>query len=246
MYDWAKAHGLVDPQNGAIYDGVSVADNCTTVSHYQWTYNQGTALQAVAALWNATSDQKWKDEVNLIAQGVPFFFKNGVAYEPNCEDQPQGSQAACTMDQKSFKNVLIKAMATSAKWAPWTDGQFSQLLGSTARAAATACQCGTGTQCPLKWSGSVSDDCNGDYGIGQHMDALEAVISTLNPFVGGPVTQKAGGTSKSDPNAGKGPKSAEELADEKPITGGDKAGAAILTILVTATWLGGCVFLLLP
>ena len=143
IYDWAKAHNLIDADKGYVYDGVSLNDNCTSVSHYQWSYNQGTALQAVAALWNATGDQKWKDETNLIAKGVGFFFKNGVAYEANCEDQPQGSQAACTMDQKSFKNVLIKGMATASKWAPYIASTMQPLIGTTAQAAATACDCGS-------------------------------------------------------------------------------------------------------
>ena len=245
IYDWAKDHGVVDSSNGAVYDGVSVGDNCSSISHYQWSYNQGTALLTAAAMWNATSDPKWQNEVNLLAKRVPFFFEGGVAYEPNCEDQPLGAQAACTMDQKSFKNVLIKSMALASKWAPFVATQFSQLISTTATAAASACVCGTGTQCPLKWRGDPQSNCNGDYGIGQQMDALEAVISTLNPDVEGPVTGKTGGTSASDPNAGTNV-TPEELADTRPITGGDKAGAAILTILVTVTWLGGCVFLLLP
>lgn len=56
------------------------------------------------------------------------------------------------------------------------------------------------------------------------------------------VTNNTGGTSKGNPNAGgAAPKS--DGNKDKPATGGDKAGAAILTALVLAGLLGGVGFM---
>lgn len=198
-------------------------------------------------MWNATSDQKWHQEVDNIIKGLPFFFENGVAKEQNCEDNPINTPGGCSMDQKSFKNVLIKAMAVTAKYAPWTATQLQQMIGTTAQAAAKACVCGdTKNKCPLNWIGDPNANCNGDYGIGQHMCALEAIISTLNPQVGGPITQATGGISLSDPNAGHGANDPYDAYLHSPVTTGDKAGAGILTLLVTVSWLAGAVWLLWP
>ena len=246
-YDWMTSKGLVDPKTGAVYDGVSISDNCATVDQLRWTYNAGTALQAVAAMWNATSDPKWQTAVNLIVSGVPFFFENGVIKEQNCEDNPINTPGGCSMDQKSFKNVLLKGMAVTAKYCPWTAGQLQPMIDSSADAAAKACVCGNAqNQCPLKWIGDPNANCNGDYGIGQHMCALEAIISTLNPEVAGPITQATGGSSQSDPNAGTGPVDPYVQYLQSPVSTGDKAGAGILTLLVTVSWLSGAVWLLWP
>ena len=236
--------GLVDRQSGAVYDGVSVDNNCSQIDRPQWSYNAGTALQAAAALWNATSDQKWHDEVDLIVKGLDYFVQDGAIVERNCENNPADA-TGCTMDQKSFKNVLVKGMAVTAKYCPWTAAQLDQMIGANAQAAAKACVCGTGNQCPLAYTGDSNANCNGDYGIGQQMDALEAIISTLNPEVAGPVTQSTGGTSQSDPNAGSGTSDSSNSLTQ-PAKTSDKAGGAILTIVVVLGWLGGCVFLLWP
>jgi len=48
-----------------------------------------------------------------------------------------------------------------------------------------------------------------------------------------PLTANTGGTSKSDPTAGNAaPRNATDEFTKDPITTGDKAGAAILTILI--------------
>lgn len=59
----------------------------------------------------------------------------------------------------------------------------------------------------------------------------------------GPVTAKTGGDSKSNPNAGEG--TTDSKPTYKPITGGDKAGASILTIGFVGGWIGIMAFMVL-
>ena len=57
-----------------------------------------------------------------------------------------------------------------------------------------------------------------------------------------PVTSTTGGDSTSDPNAGK-DESSGQNNKQKPITNGDKAGAGILTVLLTSGWVAVLVFM---
>merc|ERR1712137_654101 len=88
-----------------------------------------------------------------------------------------------------------------------------------AAAAAQQCSAGKGG-CGLRWwRGGVND---GEVGVGEQMSALEVMQNLLVDQVSGPVGLDTGGISEHD-----------------PITTGDKAGAAILTIVVFAVFLGG-------
>lgn len=61
-----------------------------------------------------------------------------------------------------------------------------------------------------------------------------------------PLTANTGGTSKSDPNAGNdAPHNPEDEFKKNPITGGDRAGAAILTILIIGAVIGLSVWIIL-
>ena len=80
------------------------------------------------------------------------------------------------------------------------------------------------------------------------MSALSVIQANLITKVAPPVTQNSGGTSKGDPNAGStgdNPTKAQNLPsiDTRLITGGDKAGASILTILVLCGLVGGTVWI---
>jgi mannan endo-1,6-alpha-mannosidase len=150
--------------------------------------------------------------------------------EVACEDNGK-----CDVDQRSFKAYLGRWMAASTKVAPWTADIILPLLKASAQGAAGTCTAGTdGNQCGLRWTQQGND---GSMGVGEQMSALEVIQGNLITKVAGPVTNATGGTSKGDPSAG-------SNADDNPrafnaITGGDKAGAGILTTLILVILFGG-------
>ena len=74
------------------------------------------------------------------------------------------------------------------------------------------------------------------------MAALSVIGSTLNKDILTPKSSNTGATSKGDPNAGStAPASPTALRDN--ITTGDKAGAAILTLMAAAIVIGGAVWI---
>jgi len=104
-------------------------------------------------------------------------------------------------------------------------------------AAATSCTGGTdGNSCGLRWTTGAFD---GSLGVGEQMSALEVIQSNLITIVPGPVTEVAGGTSKGNPNAGTSSNIGPGDLDKDVVTTADKAGAAILTVLVIFFVVGG-------
>lgn len=73
------------------------------------------------------------------------------------------------------------------------------------------------------------------------MAALSAVGSTLAGPNMAPLSLRTGATSESRPN----PESTEQNTEFAPITTGDKAGAAILTIVFCAIFIGAMVWIVL-
>lgn len=163
----------------------------------------------------------------------------------------------CNNDQRSFKAYLIRWMAATATVAPFTMGYVKQKLAASAQAAAQQCNGGaSGTKCGLKWFQRSKYD--GSTGPGQQMAALEAVqtnmlflpqpgrssgastqTSNTVQILKGPLTADTGGTSKGDPNAGTIPSTWSGRPGQGPIKAGDKAGAAIATILLIGIMSGG-------
>ena len=130
-------------------------------------------------------------------------------------------------------------MAASTKWMPQLYSQFEPYFVASANAAAASCT-GTagglyGNACGFKWFTGSYD---GNYGVGQQMDALQVIMANIIQEAPPPVTRSTGGITKGDPSAGtSGDTSAfDELGD---ITTASKAGASILTAVIVITWLGG-------
>lgn len=143
----------------------------------------------------------------------------------------------CDIDQRSFKAYLSRWMAASVKVAPHITDPIKVYLRTSAQAAVGTCTGGNdGNQCGLRWWQPGND---GTWlGVGEQMCALEVVQSNLVDFVNGPVTNETGGTSVGDVNAGS--RSDEEIAVQfEDIKTADKAGAAILTIMVVSALAGG-------
>lgn len=76
------------------------------------------------------------------------------------------------------------------------------------------------------------------------MAAMSVIGTLLNRPELAPLTQNTGATSKSDPGAGVGAP-IDPTQHYKKITTADKAGAAILTVLVCGIAIGGAVWLML-
>ncbi|KAF2097840.1 mannan endo-1,6-alpha-mannosidase [Rhizodiscina lignyota] len=239
IFDWVSALQLMD-ENYHFYDGSDDTINCTQVNHIQWTYNAGVYMQGAAAMWNLTQSDTWKQRVLGIINGTSVFFQDGVMYEVACE--PNGK---CDNDQRSFKAYLSRAMAATAKVAPFTFDLIMPLLQSSAQAAAQQCS-GTagpygsfGNVCGLRWTQKQQYD--GSFGPGEQMAAMEIFQSNLVTKVQGPVTNKTGGTSKGNPNAGS--NSGTSPIVYSTISTSDRAGAGIITTLVLIGILGGALWM---
>ena len=135
----------------------------------------------------------------------------------------------CDVDQQSFKAYLSRWMGYTANIAPWTREMIDPLLKASAMAAVKQCSAGPdGATCGLRWVDNGKND--GLFGVGQQMAAMEVVQALLYRQASGPVTDKTGGVSSSDPNAGAA--AARVPVTFNSITMGDKAGAGILTLFV--------------
>lgn len=155
-------------------------------------------------------------------------------YEQACE--PYGT---CNTDNYSFKAYFARWLAAATKYAPYIrDGVMTRLRAS-AVAAAQQCSGGPNSQmCGMKWTNGKQWD--NTMGVGQQMGALAIIQANLIDEVFVPVTNKTGGTSQGNPNAGGGTgnKGSPSYA-QSTITRKDKAGAGILTTLVLISVVGG-------
>ena len=239
-YDWTKAVGLLDPEFN-LYDGADDVKNCTEINHQQFSYVAGVYLHGAAFMWNHTQEQKWHDRVDGHLEGLVRNFApdgNNVLVETACE--PYGT---CNYDMRSFKAYVARWLALTAQLAPWTAETIKPLLTTSAVAAAAACS-GPDETCGLKWTTGNFD---GSTGPGEQMSAM-SIFSSLMAFQGRgtapPVTDRTGGLSEGDPNAG-GTDLGAQLGLPGPIETSDRAGAGILTVLTAVVWLGGMAWMVL-
>lgn len=131
----------------------------------------------------------------------------------------------------SFKAYVTRWLAATSLIAPFTRDRIMPKLKTSAVAAAKQCSGGdNGRMCGLSWSkGEVWD---GTQGVGQQMAAMSALFVNLLPLetIAPPLTNATGGTSEGNPDAGS--QSVVNPEAMRPATGGDKAGAGIVTTLV--------------
>ncbi|KAK6353190.1 hydrolase 76 protein [Orbilia brochopaga] len=242
-YKWLRKTKII-ADDYHINDGASIPD-CTKFSVERWTYNYGTLLAGCAAMYNFTNkDPYWKDQVdNILKATYATFFDDatGAIKEIQCQDSN-----TCNSDQPSFKAYLARWMGYTAQVAPYTYDDIMPRLRKNAQLAAATCtgQPG-GTACGLKWN--IGAQWDGKYGLGEQLSALEVIQNTA-PFVAprgagaGAVVDKEQGTSRSNPGAmgtrgGVHNRNSQYLPYRLPtytITNTDRAGAAIITLLVIA------------
>lgn len=144
-------------------------------------------------------------------------------------------------------------MAVTTQLVPSTKDTIMPLLAASAVAAAGQCTgqaegMAIGNACGRRWYQTTWD---GNYGVGEQMSAMTVFQSNLIGSVALPKTSVTGGNSTSDPDAGSG--SLTDNGDPyitdpvytMTIGTGDKAGAAILTILSSVMIVAFCGFIVI-
>lgn len=168
----------------------------------------------------------------MLNRTTEFFFPEGIMVERPCELE---DKVQCNVDQHSFKGYMHRALATVAMVAPFTKSDVLKVLRSSTEGAVKSCL-SDGT-CGFRWDrGSYDGDV--DHGpAGQQMSALAALTTLLLDVRNAPpLTNRTGGTSLGDPNAGGNP---NVLLPPPPVTPAWRGGAGVLTAIVLGSMIGG-------
>jgi mannan endo-1,6-alpha-mannosidase len=235
-WDWMMGVKFID-ENWYVYDGAHIPTNCTNIVPYQFTYNAGGFILGAAAMYNYTDSQVWKDRLDNLLQGTQVFFtgpEKNIMEEVACEPVDR-----CNLDQQSFKAYLSRWLATTIKWAPHTYDFIMPYLRASAVAAAKQCVGGAnGRMCGLKWNKDAYD---GSTGVGQQMAAMEVTLSCMIEQRKPALTADTGGESEGNPGGGGSDigRTIPSFTKTGPISTGDRAGAAILTVVVVLCLLAG-------
>ena len=146
---------------------------------------------------------------------------------------------SCNTDGLTFKSFTLRWLALTTQLVPSVADQIWPYITASAEGAAGQCDGGDdGTSCGYTWSSTTWD---GSSGVGQQMCALAVISANLLPLddkLFPPLTLATGANSKQDPSAG-----TAITTLLKPITAGDRAGAAILTVIWFGMLIGGTYWL---
>jgi Glycosyl hydrolase family 76 len=195
-------------------------------------------------MYNYTNgqDPKWKMRLEgLLGNTQRVFFPDQygskIMVEYACE-----TMGNCNKDQRSFKAYLSRWLAVAAQLAPFSAGQITPWLQTSAQAAAKACtQTPQGLACGRTWYENKDD---GQRDVGNQMTALSIVQSNLIRSAK-PLVDIKTGDSKSDPGAGAGTSTfVPDKIYTRKITKADKAGAWIITVVALAVFFVGGIALL--
>lgn len=225
IFDWMQDIKLItvaDPWS-FVYDGGEISDNCSSIVPYQWTYNQGLVLAGCAYLAAYTNETVWYNRTMSFMESSSVFFNHSVLYEAACQ-----TKYNCNTDQRSFRAYFSRFMGLTAQLVPDTREQIMTWINTSAAGAAQSCSGGTdGHTCGINWSYNGWD---GWYGLGEQIDALEIILNTQILSKPEPYTNITGGTSTGSGDAG----NTTTTTNVAPlnITGGDKAGAGVLTAVL--------------
>lgn len=243
VWDWLEEVKFVQNSSSGIvvYDGANIGtNNCSTIHKQTWSYNYGLLLSGTAYLYNQTEDEKWLSRLNEVYLGIESTFVNastGIIAETMCQNQ-----GTCNNDQRSFKSIFSRCLGQAAILVPQYRDKMMDIINKSAAGAAQSCSGGSdGHTCGINWSYGGWD---GWYGLGEQMSALEIIQNTLVLQNPAPLTNKTGGTSQGDVNAGLTSRETTNV-NEITVTGKDKAGAGIASAVVLALFVGISVWTLI-
>ena len=217
---------------------------CANSSRCITTYAQQTIVHRNANIPQTTGaqQQQWQSRLNnYLANTQRVFFPEQYGNQTMTEYACEG-QNNCNVDQRSFKAYLARWLALAVQLAPFTAGQIMPWLSTSATNAAKACsETSGGLACGRTWYTGGDD---GLRDVGYQMSALSIIQANL--IAQSPALMNIHtGDSASNPNAGGGP--VNILPDPiftRKMTGADKAGAWIVTVVAMLACFGTAVALL--
>jgi mannan endo-1,6-alpha-mannosidase len=187
-----------------------------------------------------TKDEIWKTRLNGFLNATSRWFPNetkGIMFE-RCERTDIPRTVMCNGDQFSFKAYFTRWLTVAIQLVP--DQNILDLvvprLQNNAKAAARVCT--DAAVCGSQWYLDSFDNRNN---VGSQMSALAIIQSNLYKIAPKQVTASDGGSSKGNPATGTDPP--DEEIKFRPLSTGDRAGAAIVTLMVTVLLFGGAFWL---
>lgn len=242
VWDWMDGSGLLtEGDHWYVYDGFDVSD-CSNITKFQWSYNQGLMLLGAAYMYNYTLNETWRTRALYLLNGTGVFFNTttglAIMYEVACQ-RPE--RTTCNNDQRSFKAYLSRFLGSTLIMMPETKPVIDKYLIDSANAAALSCLGGTdGHTCGINWSLGSWD---GFYGLGEQMLALEVMCNVRVHDLPPPYTAENGGSSIGNPANGFAP--TRTLGQPLLLDKGDAAGAGVITAVLGASLVGTVVWLLI-
>lgn len=241
VWNWAADSPLMETNADGtliqIWDSTDSNNNCTNADHDVWTYNYGTFLLGAATMYNITGDSVWGTRTQALLNGAYLYFfpadyGSDIMSEVECE-----AKSICNSDESSFKAYLSRWMAETSILAPFLADQIQPKLVASAMGAAGQCVGGAnGRMCGRQWWTTTWD---GSSGVGQQMSALSMIGANLITAQMAPASVTSGGTSKGNPSAGSTNTAGPSGLYTDSVTTADRAGAAILTVMVVGFVVGG-------
>lgn len=237
-WTWTEDIGFMD--NGTIYAGAGVEQNCTQVDRGQFSYTLGVFIEGAVHMYNSTAGSKvWEKRLSTLVGGVSAFTTDNCVPVETCERDVTDSHSACSTNMLYYKSIFLQGLAASVQFAPYTAANLTCVFNASASAVAATCDdvtlMGThnGTQCGFAW-GTGKDDQS--YGAGQQMNAL-AALSIEYQLLAGPAGVANNGTTSSGGGSG----SATQTGAASTTTG--NSGAAVTAGRAGAGLLVACALL---
>ncbi|EEA21278.1 hypothetical protein TMatcc_009319 [Talaromyces marneffei ATCC 18224] len=254
VWDWSSTVPLFDNSTWKIYDMTRISKDCKDQDLMQWSYNYGAYITGAAYMYNYTNGAtKWKQGIDgllntTFSQFFPAEYGGNILSEAACDPI-----LTCNRDQVCFKGLMANWLSTIALIAPYTYASILPKLQASAVGAGKQCS-GPNSACGMQWFSATYD---GTSAIEQEMSAMSIFANALVAFSSSssgasysaperpaPVTADTGGNSTSDPTGGQS-NTGYQPPKLKDITGGDRAGAAILTLVFASAWIGMMVWLVM-
>jgi len=169
-----------------------------------------------------------------------FFINQDVIEDITCEPIE-----ICNNNEILFKGLTVSWLAYTALLIPSLYDKIIPMLESSAAGCAASCTGNSNNTCGVSWYEFQWD---GWTGMEEQISASQMFSNMLvkyyNTWEKAPLTDKTGGSSASNPNAGLG-EGSTDMPVLPPITTGDQAGAGILTVVFVGGWIALMVFMLM-